>query len=192
VPSRIRIVAGALGYFVLSHECGQNRLQGRPFGCVALSVQCKGRGFFKMDDKDRFEAYMKLADFYRERESSRRQLEWKISLALWALIVAAIYSIKARPPEWAIIVSLVFIVLIHTGLWVWHFWVRSEGTSRVTQRYIWRAEHIVRGDKEEPKPAKPRTLMDSIFSMTPSIVQFLTTLFLAITAYFLIGTKVIH
>jgi hypothetical protein len=44
-----------------------------------------------MEDKDQFDALMQLAEFRMARQRARRELEWKMSLSLWALLVGAIY-----------------------------------------------------------------------------------------------------
>jgi hypothetical protein len=41
-----------------------------------------------MAQKDHVEALMKLADFYMQHRKERRELEWRISLAIWAFLAA--------------------------------------------------------------------------------------------------------
>src|SRR4051812_12634919 len=69
-----------------------------------------------MNDYERFEAFMKLADFRAMRWQVRRQVEWRISLGLWALMIASVYTVKTRPSEIVLICILLAILVMHAVL----------------------------------------------------------------------------
>jgi hypothetical protein len=48
-----------------------------------------------MNEKDKFDAMMKLADFYMGQRKERREFEWRISLATWVFLAAGIGTIAA-------------------------------------------------------------------------------------------------
>jgi uncharacterized protein YhhL (DUF1145 family) len=48
------------------------------------------------------------------RWTLRQQHEWKISLGLWAAMLVAAYSVKTRPSEIFLIISLLAILIMHT------------------------------------------------------------------------------
>jgi hypothetical protein len=76
-------------------------------------------------DTEKFNALMKLADFRFQRWRERRTTDWKLSLALWTLLVVGAASAKAHGrfefPGWA--TALVLIILVIGHAW---FWVRSN------------------------------------------------------------------
>src|ERR1043166_4566125 len=64
-------------------------------------------------DKERFDAFMKLAEFRATRWSTRRQAEWRATFGLWVLMATATYYLKIRPPETLLLIILIFVVLAH-------------------------------------------------------------------------------
>ena len=70
-----------------------------------------------MDDKDRFDRYMKLADFRLRRWDGRRNNEWKMSLAFWGLLIAAGNLLSSRVGICLFTIVLVLSVVIYVSLW---------------------------------------------------------------------------
>jgi hypothetical protein len=62
-----------------------------------VHVRQKGQLMNEQFDKSRFDALMTLADYMQRRADGRRELEWKTSFALWALLVAVTYYAPERP-----------------------------------------------------------------------------------------------
>lgn len=53
-----------------------------------------------MSQKERFDALLKLAEFKCNIRESRRDVEWKVSLALWAITGAAVAYLKGHSFLW--------------------------------------------------------------------------------------------
>ncbi len=49
-----------------------------------------------MSSKDRFDACLKLAEFGAGRWDARRQFDWRLTFALWALLVASISLVRVE------------------------------------------------------------------------------------------------
>ncbi|MGB8044031.1 MAG: hypothetical protein WCF66_13805 [Pseudolabrys sp.] len=122
---------------------------------------------------------MRLAEFYQANQFSHRQLEWRISLALWALIIAAMYYIKTRPPESVVVFVLLLIVFIHSTLWVRQLWKSNTSSAYLMGRYTRLADKLL-GEKEiEARGPQPRV---GGYHFWQSGIQILTTALLAVAA----------
>jgi hypothetical protein len=68
----------------------------------------------QMCDKDKFDAYLKLADYWEGRYEERRGVEWKVSLGLWAVILTGIANSEKlrRPPCFALWLSVAWLVYV--------------------------------------------------------------------------------
>jgi hypothetical protein len=64
-------------------------------------------------NKEKFDAMMSLAGYMQARAITRNQLELRVSLALWALLIAVTYYVQRRPPEAVLILVLLAAVLGH-------------------------------------------------------------------------------
>jgi hypothetical protein len=123
-----------------------------------------------VDGKDRCDGLLKLADFRMARIVSRREHEWKVTVAFWALLAAGI----AKPPTtlvkengFIVILSLALIVVSHTILWIYPHWLRSKEDVYHSFRYTDAAEELLRvkvkhQDQKEPQcgdiPGDPKFL----------------------------------
>ena len=54
-------------------------------------------GALEMTDAEQFAAYMRVADYYSKRRRDRQDFEWKVTLAIWALIVLTIEFVRTKP-----------------------------------------------------------------------------------------------
>jgi hypothetical protein len=71
-----------------------------------------------MEPKDRFDRCMKLAEFAAGRWDARRSYEWKLSLGLWALLAAAIHSLRVEAvPGWIPAVIILLYVFWMNNVW---------------------------------------------------------------------------
>jgi hypothetical protein len=66
-----------------------------------------------MNDKDRCDVLLKLAEFRMTRVTSRREHEWKVTVALWALLAAGVIYLRipnmwGPPTRWAAMVPVVW------------------------------------------------------------------------------------
>ena len=66
-----------------------------------------------MNDKEKFDALMKLADFRQTRHSSRYRVQTQVTLGLWGLLAATTIYLKVRPPDGLFIAGLISIVIGH-------------------------------------------------------------------------------
>jgi hypothetical protein len=77
-------------------------------------------------EKERFEALVSLADFRRKVREERRQLEWKLSLALWVAMGAGMLAFRDHPlSNCALGVGLIFVIGLH-AIWVNANYTRNE------------------------------------------------------------------
>jgi len=92
------------------------------------------------DDKDRCDVCMKMVDFRMKRIGSRRQHEWKVTVAVWALLAAGI--LKAPDVNrWVFAVGLAALSLLHF-CWLLHHWLRSKEDIIISFFYSDRAAEI--------------------------------------------------
>jgi len=68
-------------------------------------------------DNDRFDRYMKLADFRLRRWDGRRNNEWKMSFAFWGLLIAAGNLLPSKVGIGPFAIVLVLSLAIYVFLW---------------------------------------------------------------------------
>jgi len=141
-------------------------------------------------DTDRFDALMRLAEFRNTRIADRRSHEWKVTVALWALLAAGIIELRIprSTPALAIFAIVLFgVVVAHAFLWVGDHWRQSKKdilisffyTDRAQDHVLLPAENIlaVRGQAQQ---AWPRNIACCEFLCQGRCwAQILTTFFLA-------------
>jgi hypothetical protein len=88
----------------------------------------------RMNTKDRIDALMSLANFYREVRGARISREWRVTFGLWAAlttIAISAASIKAIP-YW-IVVAFVLLAITSRLSWLFfHFSCRDRAASLLT------------------------------------------------------------
>jgi hypothetical protein len=80
-----------------------------------------------VDLKDRFEACLKLADFWSGRHDARREYEWKVSLGFWGVLLAAIHyggdTKKVFPSSpCLLLLTLAGVFLFFLLFWLFPLW----------------------------------------------------------------------
>jgi hypothetical protein len=146
-----------------------------------------------MDPKDRFDAFMKLADFRAMRWNVRRQVEWKVSLGLWAVMIVSAYSFKSKPPECLLIIFLLSIFLMHTIL-ISQLLVRSRQDINMAFYYIDHAEHVLfpqmipreRPRRVDTMSGKERLVEFVRTDVLAAIGQMAATGIISVVVYFMI------
>jgi hypothetical protein len=96
-----------------------------------------------MTDKERVEALMKLAELQSDIREKRREIEFKVSIGLWAITSGAVAYLKGHPVWWSLGL-LAVIVLMHSWLWVRTHYNSSERDAKQIRYYVEHALLIVR------------------------------------------------
>src|SRR5262245_5775213 len=107
-----------------------------------------------MDDKDRFDAFMKLADFRMDVRRERRQLQWRLSLGLWIALAGGMIAFKnlhVRILTFLLALILLTVVLGHAYWWVIGNWWRNERDAKQVYRMLARAEELLGVDYQPPR-----------------------------------------
>jgi hypothetical protein len=141
--------------------------------------------FSNIDGKDRCDGLLKLADFRMARIVSRREHEWKVTVAFWALLAAGI----AKPPttivrehSCIVIFLLSLIVVGHAIFWIYPHWLRSKEDVYHSFRYTDAAEGLLRIKVKHQHQKEPRW---GDFPSDPKVwAQCATTLILAELVWF--------
>jgi hypothetical protein len=141
-------------------------------------------------DKDRFGALMRLAEFRNARIADRRSHEWKVTVALWALLAAAILKLRISPTPCALslfAVGLAGLVIGHAFWWVGNHWRRSFEDMLASFFYADRAHDLalpaenIQSLRGHPPQAWPKDIGYCRFLCQPRCqAQIFTTAALAI------------
>jgi hypothetical protein len=105
----------------------------------------------QMTNKERCDALIKLAELKSDIREKRREIEFKVSIGLWALTAGAVAYLKGRPLWWSL-TFLVVIVLIHSLLWVRTHFNSSERDAQELYFYAGHALEIVLPGSNARKP----------------------------------------
>lgn len=134
-------------------------------------------------DKERCDVLLKLADFRMTRVASRRDHEWKVTLALWALLGFGI----AHPPkiDWQInwpppAIFLVLIVAGHACLWIYPHWERSKEDINRSFLYTDEVEDLLGIKRDDRNTSKEPLTLCVFLKDKKCLAQILTTALLAI------------
>jgi len=95
-----------------------------------------------MTDKERFDALIKLAELQSSIREKRRDIEWKVSMALWAITGGAVAYLKGHSVLWSLIL-LGIVVFMHSWLWVRTNYKSSERDADQVYYYMRHALRIV-------------------------------------------------
>jgi len=143
-----------------------------------------------VDEKDRFDRFMQLADFRLRRWDARRNAEWKISLSLWALLAATALYVPIPLDMFWVSVFLVLIWMSYTLFWALALLRRNLLDMDTAFHYTENAESILRHDvKPRPKPKESDYRLRSLWRHWTFVTQFLTTTIFLIAVGWLLSTK---
>lgn len=151
-----------------------------------------------MSDKDKFDGFMKLADFRMNVRIERRQLAWRVSLGLWIALAAGMIAFKnaqVHVPQGVLILILVLVVAGHGWLWVFGNWWRNERDAKQAYRMTAEAEALL-DVKYQPTPRRWEKLVErvettfglkhgclEILTQSPPFFELLATVLLAVAWY---------
>ena len=108
-----------------------------------------------MSQKEQFDALLKLAEFKCNIREKRRDIEWKVSLALWAITGAAVAYLKGHSFLWSVVL-LGCVVLMHSLLWVRTNYDSNERDARQMYFYLNHAALLVLPNSvKNPGPQEP-------------------------------------
>jgi hypothetical protein len=86
-----------------------------------------------MDDKDKVEALIKLADIQQKGFDKRRDIEWKVSLALWAAIfIGTGFLLDHKELKYDIFLILIGYIVFCI---IYFIWVGKIGNSHEIDKY---------------------------------------------------------
>lgn len=105
-----------------------------------------------MKQKEKFDAFMRIAEFSVKNFYERRQYEWKITIAFWALMVGMIsLVINDQAPvlnrEVLVFLSPV-IVMFFTFSWLRGVWVANANDKSIADRFLHDAEAVLRDESQ--------------------------------------------
>jgi hypothetical protein len=95
-----------------------------------------------MTDKERFDALMKLAELQSSIRDKRREIEWQVSIGLWAITGGAVAYLKGHSVRWSLVL-LATIALMHSWLWIRTNYNSSERDAKQIYYYMEHALLIV-------------------------------------------------
>ena len=105
----------------------------------------------QMTTKDRFDAFLNLANFYREVREARIGREWRVTFGIWgvlATVAISAASIKAIP-YWVVCIFAISAILFQS-LWLsFHFGVHENEAKRMYS-YRDHAAHLLIPDEKPP------------------------------------------
>ena len=104
-----------------------------------------------MNTKDRIDALMSLANFYREVREARISREWRVTFGIWvvlATVAISAASIKAIP-YWVVVIFAISAILFQTWWLSFHFDQYEDQAQRMYS-YRDRAARLLTPDDQPP------------------------------------------
>jgi hypothetical protein len=111
-----------------------------------------------MTPKEQFEACMKLADYSAGRHNARRDYEWKVSLALWAALLASAPVLKGIQLH---ALSILLVPVFYAAFWLRGLWIANANDKNLTEHFRAEAEKIARDPTSITILASPQKLSGS-------------------------------
>lgn len=113
-----------------------------------------------MGQKEKFDAFMRIAEFSNKNFYERRQYEWKITIAFWALMVGMIgLVINDKAPmlnrEVVVFLSPV-IVMFFTLSWLRGVWVANADDKSIAESFLHDAEVALRDESHTSSGIPPK------------------------------------
>jgi len=137
--------------------------------------------------QERFHAWMKLAEFRLRRWDARRDIEWKLSIAFWGLLVAAATT-PVKPSSCVVVLAMLLAVGFYVGFWVAPILARNRKDQNVAFSYLLRAEQtLILGQKRALEPlSRPSDPSEDQSIGWAAAFQIATTILLAIAVTYVI------
>ena len=84
-----------------------------------------------MDQHDsvRFEALMRQAEFRRQFRDSRTDIEWRVTLAAWALMIGIATTVTSNP-TWFVFYGVPLVIVLHL-IWLRDNFERNQQDARL-------------------------------------------------------------
>jgi hypothetical protein len=108
-------------------------------------------------NKNRFDAYLKLADYWAGSYQLRNEVEWKVGLGLWAVILTSIVSSDKLPPIPHSARWLVFVWFVYVVLWVGPLSLMKMHERGLSHQYADKATALISAEKVGPPWRIPYT-----------------------------------
>jgi hypothetical protein len=113
-----------------------------------------------MADKDNFDPLKSLADYWADSYERRRQVEWKVSLGFWAVILTGILNNEKLAGLWSIacVGWSVGMWLSYVLIWLVPIQVKNERDKRLSYYYV----HQAKSWQQLPPPGDPSQEADPL------------------------------
>src|SRR5262245_56599054 len=86
-------------------------------------------------DKDKFDAYLTLANYWANSYQQRSEVEWKVSLGLWAVILTGLVSSEKIPPFPCSAVWLLLVWFIYVVVWLIPILLKNKHDKHMSRQY---------------------------------------------------------
>jgi hypothetical protein len=134
--------------------------------CLMQKSSPKIRFPFSDQERNRYDAYMRQADYFAGRWDSRREFEWKFSVSMWTLLVlgGGFLAGKGQRWDWTSFASILmhgqwFLILIPSVLhleWLRGIWIANSYDKDSGRHFRDKAEAIL--TRVPLKPREPKKL----------------------------------
>ena len=132
-----------------------------------------------MTPKEQFDACAKLAELAGGRHDARRSYEWKVSLGLWAALLASAAVIKTSLPWWSPFALTAFYVVT----WLIPLWMANDNDKIRFDHFYSEAARVltvgVHGIGSDPRPRTGSALDRGYFKDWSMLFHTLVTFVLA-------------
>lgn len=123
----------------------------------------------RVNDKDLFDACAKLADVSAARLDFRRQLEWRLCLAIWAALAAGIAYFKVQQlPLW-----VGGAIVFGHGAWLQGIFVRHKEDTKNLWHFLHQAQAILARNGLEPIEDRPELRVGADQEDRPEVLRYL-------------------
>jgi hypothetical protein len=112
----------------------------------------------KMTDNDQFQAYRALSEHMYTEYSHRRELEWKINVAVWTLLSAVGYLLVSQRIHLGCRILLLVVMVPLHALWCIKIHRGEYREQGLCDRYRADAERILGEQGREPNKVTPEPL----------------------------------
>lgn len=101
-----------------------------------------------MSSKEKFDAYLQLANYWADSYQERRDVEWKVGLGLWAVILTAIISKDKLPTVPCPAVWLTIVWLIYVVVWLIPILVKNRRDKKRSHEPLEQGTNLISHYKE--------------------------------------------